>query len=224
MTLVVLERGNVDFGGAVAVHEGNGVIARGQDTLVEQPGHDRGPGPVEAAPGVRSAQRRVELSSRGMGGSSVRLHAIAQRLPVFARPLKGGRHIFHGLTFFAYHCQLLGRVSRFAIVLYAGALSRFIRVSRRQKLDPILDAVFGKDEYNSLKLVVCDRLPLCFTPETCLEGLRISAIVVAVGPNHERSMAARAEATLEFRGQPLDHLFAAPTGNQTNDVAPRPGT
>ena len=43
----------------VAINEGDGVIARGQDTLVEQSGHGRGP--VETPPGVRSAQRRVEV-------------------------------------------------------------------------------------------------------------------------------------------------------------------
>jgi hypothetical protein len=42
--LIVFECGNVDFDESISVHEGDGVITCGQDTLVKQPRLGRGPG------------------------------------------------------------------------------------------------------------------------------------------------------------------------------------
>ena len=55
------QRGHVDFYGAIAIDKGNGVLAGGQAALVEQVSHRCGPGAVETTPGVRTAQRWVEV-------------------------------------------------------------------------------------------------------------------------------------------------------------------
>ena len=43
------------------------VVAVGQDALVEQPGHGRRPGAVEAAPGVGAVERRAEVVQQRHG-------------------------------------------------------------------------------------------------------------------------------------------------------------
>ena len=79
-------------------------------------------------------------------------HALDETLPVLARPLERRRHIIHRLTFPAHRRQLFCRLSRFAVVFHARAFFRFIRVARLQELDPVLDAIFGKDEHNRVRI------------------------------------------------------------------------
>ena len=59
--ILFAQRGHVDLDGTVPIDKRDGVIARGQDALVEQPGDGGGPCPVETAPRVRPVQRRVEV-------------------------------------------------------------------------------------------------------------------------------------------------------------------
>ena len=53
-----------------SAQKGDRVAAGGKDALVEQPGHRRGPGAVEAAPGVRAVQGGLKWSSSGIPGPS----------------------------------------------------------------------------------------------------------------------------------------------------------
>ena len=93
------------------------------------------------------------------------------------------------------------------------ALFRFVRLSRFQELDPVLDAIFGKDEHNAFELLVGDRMSLRLIPEMRLEYLRIITVVVTVGPYHQCRMATSGKAILEFLWHLLDQLFATSTWN-----------
>src|SRR6266481_6913564 len=85
-------------------------------------------------------------------------HPFGKRPPVLARPLERWRHVVHRLTALAEVRQVLRRVGRFAIVLYARPFPGFVRAAGHEELDPVLDSVLGEDEYNTFKLLL--RNPL----------------------------------------------------------------
>ena len=69
-------------------------------------------------------------------------------------------------------------------MFYSRSLFRFIRVSRCKELDPVLDAVFGKDEHDTVELLLGAFLSLRFLPELVLERIAMLTIVITVGPYH----------------------------------------
>ena len=55
---------------------------------------------------------------------------------------------------------------------------RLIRCSRKQKLNPILQPIFGKNENCLFKLFPCDSSRLRHCPELLLQDLTIGHIVI----------------------------------------------
>src|SRR5437899_8839541 len=78
-------------------------------------------------------------------------------------------HVVHWLSSLAPIRQLLCRFSRFPVILDTRPFFGFIRVPRQEELDPILNAVFGEDEYYAVKLRLRDPLSLRFLPEMSFE-------------------------------------------------------
>src|SRR5579883_3018813 len=97
-------------------------------------------------------------------------------------------------------------------MLNSRALLRFIRVTRCQKLDPVLDTVFGEDEHHTFELFLADCLSLRLVPENCFECFRIGTIVIAVGPYHERCIAASVKTKPKLLGHFIDDLISAAAG------------
>jgi hypothetical protein len=66
----------------------------------------------------------------------------------------------------------------------ARAFPGFIGVSGYQELDPVLDAVFGEDEYDPFELLLGNPLFLGVDPAAFLQGFGTGTIMVAVRPHH----------------------------------------
>ncbi len=90
-------------------------------------------------------------------------------------------------------CKPLGGVGSLPVIFQSRTFLRFIRRSGHQELNPVFDPVFGKDEHDQIKGCAFNPLLLSLPPELVSQGIAVVHVMVQVGPNHERGVAARSK-------------------------------